>query len=198
MFNDVGGAKPAAGAVLESPACPGAPLTLPADGTFAVLLTKGARTHATAVKAGAINTLMGEWAPDKDETNIEFSILPPIFAGLVPEWDSSSAPAVLLSVSARETSGPCSTKDGASFSVKDQPGAVVSYMSDESIPTAIPGATASSKRGLVTFTKMTGASIEIVGTKPGCKVSTVTRLQSGKVILKPTFMTTLVAYVTNG
>ncbi len=199
IFNDVSGEKPAAGATLTSPACPGQTLTIPADGAFSLLLTKGSKSFAKLEKMGALNTILGEWGVEKDEVDIEMVMLPPLFAGLTPDWDSSTEPAVLLSVSPQASAtGACAAKDGVSFVVKDQPTAVVSYFSDSSVPSAVMGATATTARGLVTFTNVTGSTIEVVGTKAGCKVSTITRLQTGKIVIEPKYITTLVAYVTNG
>lgn len=199
IFNDVSGEKPASGAKLTSPACPDQSLTIGEDGTFSLLLTKGSKSFARLERMGALNTILGEWGVEKDESDIEMVMLPPLFAGLTPDWDSSTEPAVLLSVSPRETAtGACAAKDGVSFVVKDQPTAVVSYFSDASVPSAVMGATATTARGLVTFTNVTGTSIEVVGTKAGCNVSTITRLQTGKIIIEPKYITTLVAYVTNG
>lgn len=197
-LKDGSGSKPAAGAKMTAESCPGETLTVGEDGKFELLLTKGVKSFARVEKDGSLKNMLGEWAPESDQANIGIVLLPSLFAALIPDWDPSAEPAVVVSAGPVEgATGACADASGITFSVTGQPGATISYYDEGSIPTAMDGATATGKSGLVAFSNVTGTSIEIVGTKAGCTVSTKTRLQSGRVAIAPQFLTTMIAEVRN-
>jgi len=197
-FKEASGTGPAVGAKLTSESCPGQTLTIGADGKFDLLLTKGVKSIGRVEKEGALKNMLGEWAPESDQTDINLVLLPNLFAALIPDWDPSTEPAVVLQMEVvKGTTGACADPSGVSFTVTGQPTAKISYYDEGAIPTVMDGATATGKSGVVAFTNVTGTSIEIVGTKAGCKVSTKTRLQSGRVALAPQYLTTMVAEMQN-
>jgi len=192
------GNKPAAGAKLTVSACPSETLTLGADGKFELLLPQGVKAFGKLQLAGSLNTLLGEWSPQNDLSNIAWTLPPNLFAALIPDWDPSTEAAIALRMEVVPgATGACAEVSGVSFLVKDQPTAIVSYFDEGSIPTAIEGGKATTSGGLVTFSNMTGDAVEIVGTKPGCTVTTKLRTQSGRISLAPQYLNTIAASVGN-
>jgi hypothetical protein len=189
-FNDGASEKPAAGATMTSPAC-SEKLTIGADGTFRLNIQKGLTSLSKLEKEGSLKMIVGEWSGDSDRTDVNLVLLPALFAGLIPDWDPSTKPAVIMRVRpAAGATGACADQSGVSISVKDQPDAKVSYYSEASIPTAI-SATATTKSGIASITNVTGTFIEIVGVKAGCAIDMKTSGQTGRTAIEAGYLTTV-------
>jgi hypothetical protein len=196
-FNDGAGEKPAAGAKMTSPAC-AETLTIGADGTYTLNVQKGLTSVSKIEKDGALKMLVGEWSADADREAVNLLLLPNLFAGFIPDWDPSAKPAVIMRVGpAAEATGACADRSGVIISVKDQPDAKVSYFSEAAIPTAVMGATSTTKSGIATITNVTGTHIEIIGTKTGCVVELKTWGQTGRTAIDATYLTNVAILLKN-
>jgi hypothetical protein len=182
LIREVGlaGAKPLAGASYSSTSCGAAPKYVSgAGGEWRVQVQKDLVGVTLFEAPGMISMLTGEWKASMDITaNVD--MFPEAFRGLLSEWKTGEA-AVLLNVFSDGGIGACNAPEGVTIAVKDQPMAVVTYYNEASPPSAIAGATATSKSGVVTLTNVTGPFIELVGTKTGCKVTTVVGVNTGRI-----------------
>ncbi len=106
---DTGGSKPAAGAKLTSPTCPGETLTIGTDGKFEILLPRGAMSSGKIELAGSLNTVLGEWSVESDEADIGLTLLPARARGAEPAVVDRAqlALACLLARRAQAAGAPC-------------------------------------------------------------------------------------------
>ncbi len=181
QIQDPAGIKPAAGAKMTA-SCSSESITLGADGRYAIAMQKDLVAHVKLEAMGAITAILGDFKVTTDSV-INLTMLPAIFKAFIDGWKDGE-PAVFILVDPKAMTGVCSTKDGVSLTLKDQPNASVKYFAEGTLPQIDPAATMSTKAGYIAVTGATGTHVEFTATKAGCTVG-LPVVFTGKLRLEP-------------
>jgi hypothetical protein len=186
LASDAG--TPLPGAVFAPSICPGFAGTSDDAGLIVGRVSKGVPFTASLTATGYVSELTPEQAFDADSTNNTLEMLPSLFQALVTGFTAQSTAIVLQVDQPLADAGPCSTKDGVSFSVTGHPEATVTYYSSGTLPSPAMGATATTTGGLAVITGLaSGLVVSPVGTKTGCTVSLAHGNQTGRVAVENGF-----------
>jgi hypothetical protein len=147
---------------------------------------------------GYVPELSPEFEFDADSTGHKIPMLPTFVEGvLLPTFDASASTAIVIaSEKLTDDAGACSSLDGISFSVPGHPEAQVTYFAPGTIPTPIPGGTATSTSGLAAITGLSeGQIVTLAATKTGCSVLFAVNSLTGRVPLQNGFVSVMPAYL---
>jgi hypothetical protein len=194
---------PLQGVTLTSPLCPGLVRYSDDAGVIQGQISKDVPFYGALQKSAYLPELTPEESFGGDQSP-SFDMLPLLFGGILHPPFNSGSTAILVSATltgdagadAGTDGGACAQLDGIVFSVPNQPGAQVTYYSNDSVPLAIDGGTATSSRGLASISGLApGQFVTVTGSKPGCHVALMNATLTGRVRVEQGFLSLMPAYV---
>ena len=177
-----GSPTPIGGATVGFTTCPGFLLTSDGSGKVSTQITQGIPIIPIYSATGAVDGIGAEIPAGADVTESVALITHGAAAAVPGIQDGGDAPVLEVTIVAdAAATGACADVTGVSLAVTGHTEAVTNYMSPNWPATAPPASTTSSAGPLVFISGITGAStVQLTGTKSGCKVSFTSASQTGK------------------
>lgn len=190
--------SPLSGASFTSPLCPSLIQYSNDAGVIEGYVSRDVPFYGRLQAPEYVPELAPEESFDADSTGHKIEMLPTLVEGiLLPGFDASAQTAIVVAAQKiDDDAGACSAFDGISFSVPGHPEAQVVYFSNDSIPSAVPDASATTAKGLAAITGLaSGQLVTLAGTKPGCTILFQYDNLTGRVPLENGFVSLMPAYV---
>lgn len=197
----LGDAAPLPGAQFTASLCPGFVQYSDEAGVVKGSVSRGVPFYGRLVAPDYVSELAPEEVFDADSTGSRIEMLPTFIEGvLLPGYDASASSAIVVSVQRTVSdAGACSSLDGVTLGVAGHPEAQVTYFSNGTIPTPVPGATATTTSGLAAITGLSageaGGYVTLTATKPACHAETQHGSQTGRVPLETGFVSLMAVYL---
>lgn len=192
--------SPLPGAKFTSPLCNGFVQTSDDAGIIQGKVSSNRPFYGRLTATGYVSELAPEEVFDADSTGNPIQMIPTLFEGvLLPGFDASASSAIVVAVQKTTSdAAACSALDGVSLGVVGHPEATVTYFSDATIPMAVPGATATTTKGLAAITGLDASAqyVTLSATKAGCHVETAHGTLTGRVPLENGYVSLMAVYVT--
>ena len=162
---------PLSGITFSSPMCPGVSQLSDDKGDIEGYVTQNVAFYARFDADAYAAVLTSEQRYKKDNF-VAVPMLPRFITGILPNYDPKRG-AILISLTKNSRApSPCGESDAVHLSVKEAPSARVIYFSEGAVPTAIDGATETSKAGFAAILDLDlGQPVTLIGKKKRCVVS---------------------------
>jgi hypothetical protein len=195
---DPDASTPLEGAQFTSPLCPGvAPPPSDDGGNIRGQISRNTPFYARLTADNYIPMLAPEESFDADVSGVKISMLPMIIESFVPSFDPTKA-TIAIALQSNGGMGACDQFDGVTFSVPGHSEAMVSYLSNDTIPKVIPNGTATSTRGLAIITGLApNQLVTLAAQKMNCQVIFAKGTLTGRVPLENGYVSIMPAYLGN-